>query len=282
MAASSSLSNSALVALSQVERLSPRVVRVLGLNPSEMTLQGTNTYIVGTGNKRILIDAGDPDKPDYVKLLNDTLKDLKASLSHILVTHWHNDHIGGVEGVCLIDPSDCPKVSKLLGSHRLLDEQLGMSYLSDGDILRIEGSTIHVLSTPGHTDDHMALYLEEEKAIFSGDCILGQGTTVIEDLADYMQSLEKMKLLEPQVIYPGHGPVVSDAVGIIEMYIQHRLAREKQILQLLKSKNKRFTSMDIVKEIYKDVPEILWIAAERNVLVHLAKLVKDNQITESK
>jgi glyoxylase-like metal-dependent hydrolase (beta-lactamase superfamily II) len=105
---------------------------------------------------------------------------------------------------------------------------------------------------------------------------------VIEDLADYMQSLEKMKLLEPQVIYPGHGPVVSDAVGIIEMYIQHRLAREKQILQLLKSKNKRFTSMDIVKEIYKDVPEILWIAAERNVLVHLAKLVKDNQITESK
>lgn len=273
------LVNPVLEVIPKLEQLSARVWRVLGLNPGRMTLQGTNTYLVGTGKKRILIDTGEADKPEYVSLLQETLVSLQASLGPVLLTHWHHDHIGGVEGVCTICKDSQPQFFKLPFTSSKVDPMTSKSvpfqYLEDGARVSTEGATLRVVATPGHSEDHMALYLEEENAIFSGDCILGQGTAVFEDLYEYMKSLQTLHSLQPSLIYPGHGPVIKNASPLIADYISHRLEREQQIISELKRSSGHVTAMQIVETIYKDVNKLLWKAAENNVLLHLGKLHRE-------
>lgn len=143
-------------------------------------------------------------------------------------------------------------------------------------------ANLRIYHTPGHTKDHIILHLEEENALFSGDCILGEGTAVFEDLYDYMKSLETILSLKPAVIYPGHGPIVEDPVNKIQFYIHHRNEREKQILEFLSSDRSRgHTSLDIVKGVYKDLGEHLYPAAQHNVEQHLAKMEKEGRVKKS-
>ncbi|GLG96086.1 Beta-lactamase-like protein 2 homolog [Gryllus bimaculatus] len=265
-----------------VTKLSSRIIRILGCNPGRMTLQGTNTYVIGTGKRRILIDAGDSDVPQYIQNLKTVVSDENIDLEHIIVTHWHHDHIGGVKDV-VKNVSNCnvwklPR-SEQDNSDEPLPDNIQVKYLKPGDEFKTEGATLRIVHTPGHTTDHIILWLEEEKAIFSGDCILGEGTAVFEDLHDYMASLQNILKLNPNILYPGHGPVVSDPMPKIEYYIHHRNNREKQILDVLQREpNRKFTEMDIVKIIYTDTPEDLHLAAAVNVGHHLQKLFKDKKV----
>ncbi|KAK0713801.1 metallo-beta-lactamase superfamily protein [Lasiosphaeria miniovina] len=264
---------SKLVQLPEVERLSPACIRILGGNPGKFTLQGTNTYLVGTGPKRLLVDTGE-GKPSWIAAIKRTVEEEKASISSVLITHWHGDHTGGV--VQLTDNWPDIKVYKN-------DPEPGQLEIVDGQTFTVKGASLTAIHTPGHTVDHMVLVLAEEDALFTGDNVLGQGTAVFEDLGVYMDSLEKMMGLFKGRAYPGHGPVISDGPGKIAEYIQHRKQREEQVVQTLRTENPAggyaWTPMELVKVIYSDVPVDLHPAAAAGVLQILQKLQREGKVS---
>ncbi|CAO3570855.1 unnamed protein product [Mortierella alpina] len=247
--------------LPNIVRLSERVLRVLGLNPSKFTLQGTNTYLIGKGPRKILLDAGE-GLPEYIPLLQRALdKDLQgASISKIICSHWHHDHVGGVPDVMqflasrnihLNEPShpagaNAGASSSLPSVHKYPspehdDPELQFQEIKDQQEIKVDDQTTLVTwHTPGHTSDHCSFYLKEENTLFTADCVLGQGTAVFEDLSAYIKSLERqLTILAPgggpasYKIYPGHGPVIEDGPSKVREYIKHRLDREKQIMAVL-------------------------------------------------
>ncbi|KAH5598243.1 hypothetical protein HBI45_161260 [Parastagonospora nodorum] len=259
-----------LVPLPTVEKLSSRIIRVLGGNPGKFSLQGTNTYIVGQGSKRLLIDTGE-GKPAWIASIKSVLDKENITIDRAILTHWHHDHIQGVPD--LLEHSPNTKVYKNDPHDDWLD-------ISDGQKFETEGATLRAYHCPGHTTDHMALILEEEDAMFTADNVLGQGTAVFEDLTAYLKSLSGMSQQFSGRAYPGHGPVIPDGPAKIAEYIAHRKQREKQVLDVLsQDRDGGWTSMDIVKVIYKDYPENLWEPAERGVLQILDKLLKEGKVT---
>jgi len=198
-------------------------------------------------------------------------------VKNILVTHWHHDHIGGVPDVLKMLEASIP-VYKYPRAEDSVSGDVKLQNIEDGAVLSVEGATCRVLHTPGHTTDHLAVFLEEERAVFSADCILGEGTAVFESLYHYMRSLDKILELRPSVIYPGHGPVVSDPVEKIQFYIEHRQQREDQILSCVAQEGP-LDSWQIVKIVYKETPEKLHGAANVNVNHHLDKLETEGKIS---
>ncbi|KAJ4348570.1 uncharacterized protein N0V89_009948 [Didymosphaeria variabile] len=260
-----------LADLPKVEKMSSRVIRVLGGNPSKFTLQGTNTYIVGQGAQRLLIDTGE-GKPEWIQSLKSVLEDENITISKALISHWHHDHTQGVPELLAHSPSTV--VYKR-------DPQPGWEDIKDGQTFTTEGATLRAYFCPGHTTDHMAFVLEEENAMFTADNVLGHGTAVFEDLATYMKSLDGMATQFTGRAYPGHGPVIADGPAKVREYIAHRKQREKQVLDVLgEEREGGWTAMDIVKIIYKDYPENLWAPAEKGVLQILRKLESEGKVVK--
>jgi len=280
------VANIILQNIPKIEQLSSRVIRILGCNPGPMTLQGTNTYLIGTGKKRILIDTGEEGQKEYLDNLNKVLREFQCSIQEVVLTHWHHDHVGGILGVCdeVVKNRLIPLSKfKCYGGDNHIPENFdrsGYMEVEDGHVFEAEGATLHAIHTPGHTDDHMALYLCEENILFSGDCILGQGTAVFEDLHDYMNSLEKMLTFGAAKIYPAHGPIVEEPNVKITEYINHRNMREKQILDVVQESDGHHTAATLVQKIYVGLSENLWKAAELNVSHHLRKLEKEGKIRQ--
>lgn len=265
-----------VVPLPEVERLSPACLRILGGNPGKFTLQGTNTYIVGTGPSRLLIDTGE-GRPSWIAALKRTLAAESISIQSALLTHRHHDHINGVGD--LLQHSPETTVYKR-------DPSPGWLNITDGQVFAVEGATLTAVHTPGHTTDHMAFVLQEEDALFTGDNVLGHGTAVFEDLGLYLRSLAKMEKLAAGRAYPGHGPVLPDAPAKISEYISHRRERELQVLQTLGLVKKTtgkcgtWTPMGLVKVIYQTYPESLHGPAAAGVLQILQKLQAEDKVQE--
>jgi len=262
-----------LLHLPEVERISPRVIRILGGNPGKYQLQGTNTYLVGTGPSRILIDTGE-GKPSWPQALKRVLSDENITIDQAILTHWHHDHVSGVSDLLSFSPSTKVYKSQIVPSENQLD-------ITHDQVFKTQGATLRAFHSPGHTRDHMALVLEEEDAMFTGDNVLGQGTAVFEDLKSYMDSLERMQDAFAGRAYPGHGPVIEDGKAKVREYISHRKEREDQIVSVLKECNEDgdgWESMQVVKVIYKDYPEHLHLPAEGSVLQVLKKMEKEGKV----
>src|SRR5262245_60158444 len=255
-----------------------RVVAALGQNPGVFTGPGTNTYLIGTGPRRILLDTGE-GRPAYLDVLERACARAGITgLQEIVLTHGHPDHMGGVRGV--LERFGPLRVSKLGWPGNDEKYELELTPIGDGSRVSPAGATLRAVHTPGHAQDHLCFVLEEEGSLFSGDNVLGVGTTVIPahggDLLDYMGSLERLLAESPGAIYPAHGPRIADGRNKILEYLAHRREREAQILAAL---GEGLTLIpDMVRRIYAGYPESLYAAAGMSVASHLRKLEREGRV----
>lgn len=256
--------------MKDIDRWSDLVTVVLGQNPGPFTGPGTNTYLIGTGAQRILLDTGQ-GVGAYLDILEGAIDgtDGIEGIERIVITHAHPDHIGGVAGI--FDRLGRVPVLKMPRPEQ--DRDVEIEALEDGCIVRTKGATLRAVWTPGHAEDHLCFYLEEERALFTGDVVLGAGTTVIPrdgDLGDYMASLERILELDMDVIYPAHGPAIREPHKKVREYIAHRDLRDKQIADGL---GKGLATLAaLVADIYVDIPEFLHAAAQISVDAHLRRM----------
>lgn len=242
-----------------------RIVRVLAPNPGPFTLEGTNTWVVGE-EPSVVIDPGPDHRGHAQRVLAEA-----GSVAAILLTHRHPDHAPGARS--LAEASAAPVFA--------FRPRPGETRLREGDDIRVDGLSLRVIHAPGHTRDHVCFFLEPAGALFTGDVVLGRGTSIVDppegDMAAYVRSLERLRALSPRLIYPGHGPVVLDALGKLDEYLAHRIRREEQVLAALGEGSVR--PSDIVGWVYGgEVAEAMLPAAERSVLAHLLKLEREGRV----
>jgi glyoxylase-like metal-dependent hydrolase (beta-lactamase superfamily II) len=266
------------------DRLSPLIRRVVANNPGPFTFKGTGTYIIGNG-KVAVIDPG-PDMDDHLEAILAAVEG--ETVTHIFVTHNHADHsplarplaerTGATIYACAKQgvPTES-EVRMEAGDDREFRPDIG---LCDGGVFEGGDWTLEAIPTPGHTSNHICYALLEENALFSGDHIMGWSTTVISppdgDMGDYFDSLDRIKARDFSTLWPTHGPPVTAVEPFIQAYIDHRRAREAQILAALGRGHTRIKAM--VPELYKDVDPRLHPAAAHSVMAHVVQMVRDGRL----
>lgn len=256
---------------------SVRAVQVPDENP--MHPMATSIYIVGR-DQVLTIDSGEALER-YQWMMRGYLAAIeKAEIALAGITHHHMDHSGNLKWIRELYKSDVlvhdTGVPLLEG--KLPDE--GVQMLHEGKSIDLGGGTrVQVLATPGHSVDSVCYYIEEEGVLFSGDTLLGFGTTTVWELGPYMETLRRLLALPNlKVICPGHGPLVHDPRERLQQYIEHREMRERQIVEVL-AEGGEHTSWDIMLRLYPDIDTRLRRAANNNVETHLKKLDTEGRLT---
>jgi ribonuclease/clavin/mitogillin len=255
---------------------SVRAVQVPDDNP--MHPQFTTIYLVGRGQV-LTIDSGE-DAERYRWMLKGFLAATEhAEIGQSVITHYHYDHSSNLKW---LRDQFSSEVYVLEASKAPLGERLpdsGVHDLQLGDEVGPQGGVkVRVVPTPGHSDDSVSFFLEDEGVLFTGDTVLGEGTTTVNDLSAYLASLQRLRdLPNLRVICPGHGPLIEDPVARIDLYIRHRTQRERQVLKALATGDAQ-TSWQIMEKIYPGINPRLRRSADGNVRAHLGKLQKDGRI----
>lgn len=251
-----------------VTSLDDLVVRVVAPNPSPMTLDGTNTYVVappGSG-EAIIVDPG-PRAHQHRERVLSTLRSRDAEPTAIMVTHHHLDHAEAAADWSRFFGCRVAAASEEVAGR-------GGSIVGDGDRLRVGGTDVEVIATPGHTRDHLSLRLPTG-AVLTGDHVLGRGTSVVAhpdgDLSAYLWSLRRLLALGPDALFPGHGPeLTEDPTAVLLYYQHHRAFREAQVTGILAEGSA--TPAELVARIYAEVDRRVWDAAEASTRATLASL----------
>lgn len=240
------------------------VATLLAPNPGLYTGPGTNTYVLTSGAEAVVIDPG-PVIDEHADAIAEALVDHDPQA--VLVTHSHIDHA----------PLAVPLARQLgvaaLG-HAPGDGFVPDDLLDDGDVVTIGGERLVVVSTPGHSDDHLCFLAGS--LLFTGDHIMGGSTVMVQHMGDYLRSLEKVAALAVSRILPGHGPLIENPSEVIDHYIDHRLDRERQIVAALREGDRSVG--DVVSRVYAEVDPDLHPLAAMSVTAHLRKLQEEGVV----
>ncbi|MCZ2823437.1 MULTISPECIES: MBL fold metallo-hydrolase [unclassified Modestobacter] len=252
----------------------PLVTRVLAPNPSPMTLDGTNTHLVGEpgSGQAVVVDPG-PDDAAHLAAVEAALAARGARVVAVLVTHHHADH---AEAALPWGRHFGAPVAAATGEVA----GPGGRLLRAGERLELAGTTLDVVPTPGHTADHLAFRLASG-AVLVGDHVLGRGTSVVThpegDVLAYLESLRRVHDLGPSALYCGHGPeLTTDPGAVLRFYLAHRAYREQQLLDALAAGAR--TVEELVAVVYAGVPQAVWPAAAQSTRATLAKLAAEGRV----
>jgi glyoxylase-like metal-dependent hydrolase (beta-lactamase superfamily II) len=237
------------------------VHRVVAPNPGPYTGPGTNTWIVEAGPVVVVIDPG-PDDDAHLAAIEKRLAG--ATIGVVLVTHSHPDHL--------------PLADRLAAPHHAAVRRF--PELGENDVVRVGTLNITALYTPGHSADHLCFWLAGDRTVFSGDLILGRGSSMVTypegNVAAYLRSLDRLAALEPRMLFPGHWDPVEDAMRKIQEYRAHRLEREAQVLAEVRRGGG--TARELTQRVYGELDEQLMVAAEMTMRAHLKKLVDEGTV----
>jgi glyoxylase-like metal-dependent hydrolase (beta-lactamase superfamily II) len=245
---------------------------VLAPNPSLMTLDGTNTWLIAEPGSAaaVVVDPG-PDDEGHLRRVRALASDAGQRVSRILLTHGHSDHSAGAR-----------RLAELTGAPVLAvdpAQRLGPEGIGPGDVVTAAGCEIRVIATPGHTADSVSLLLPADRAVLTGDTVLGRGTTMISrdgNLGDYLGSLDRLRSLADSAaltaLLPGHGPLLADPAAALDFYIAHRAERLAEVEAAIAAGDR--TAADIVKRVYASVDRGLWPFAEWSVRAQLTYLAE--------
>jgi glyoxylase-like metal-dependent hydrolase (beta-lactamase superfamily II) len=261
---------------------------VLAPNPSLLTLDGTNTWLVAEpGSERaIAVDPG-PDDEGHLRRVHATAEEAGQRIEMIVLTHGHDDHSAGARRLAELTGAPVLAVDPahrrgLVRGGRPPGKARGTG-LGPGDTVRAGGCELRVIKTPGHSPDSVCLLLEADGAVLTGDTVLGRGTTVIAgdgSLSDYLASLDRLRALAEEAslraLLPGHGPLLSDPAGALDYYIAHRAERLAEVTAALEAGET--TLAGIVARVYVDVDRALWPFAEWSVRAQLAYLAERGKL----
>ncbi|MFI5624655.1 MBL fold metallo-hydrolase [Nocardioides sp. NPDC051685] len=247
---------------------------ILAPNPGIMSLDGTNTWVLREPGARrsVVIDPGPLDEGHL-----DAVAEAAGEVATVLLTHHHYDHSEAARAFA----------ERVGAGVRALDPEyrLGTEGLGDGDVIEVDGLEIRVVGTPGHTSDSLSFWLPGDGAVLTGDTVLGRGTTVVAhpdgELGAYLDSLDRLHALASEhgvgSVWPGHGPVIGNALGALDYYIAHRRERLGQVEDAVAGLGVTPADADpraVVEIVYADVDQVLWGAAELSVRAQLAYLAE--------
>ncbi|WP_016906387.1 MBL fold metallo-hydrolase [Streptomyces xiaopingdaonensis] len=248
-----------------------RAFCVLAPNPSPMTLDGTNTWIVAEPDaaEAVVIDPGPLDE-DHLRAVARSVEESGRRVGATLLTHGHADHAEGAVRFAELTRSSIRALDPAL--------RLGDEGLAAGDVVTLDGLELRVVGTPGHTSDSLSFHLPADRAVLTGDTVLGSGTTVVAHpdgtLGAYLDSLRALRSLTVDdgvhCVLPGHGPVLDDALGALDHYLAHRARRLAQVEAAVEQGYR--TAREVVAHVYADVDRTLWPAAELSVRAQLEYL----------
>ncbi len=250
--------------------LPPGVSSILAPNPSLMTGPGTNSFVIHEpDNTAVVIDPG----PNIDEHLRRIVQEAGGKVSAVLITHGHPDHAEGAV-----------RLRELTGAPILAWSREGMPYvdelLADGELIKVGSRRLQVLHTPGHRFDHLCFLLGDREAVFAGDLLAGSGTVVIAppegNLTDYLTSLQRLIEVDPKIIFPGHGPTITDPRERLRDYVSHRYEREQQVLSRLAEGPAALDAL--VEHIYADVDPGLHAMAALSLTAHLYKLETEGRV----
>ena len=261
--------------------LSPEVSVLPLRTPTLPPATHTNCYFLGSESLTI-VEPASPWPEEQEKLL-DTVSALVSAgkvMERIFLTHHHVDHIGGVQA--LSEALNCPVVAHPRTAELLAGQLEIHAFLEEGDCLETDCGPWDVLHTPGHATGHICLFNPRSGELVAGDMVAGEGTIVLDPpegvLADYLDSLKRLRALGPRVLYPAHGPPLTEAQAVLSWYIEHRLERTEQVRDCLARSSA--SPEELVAQIYTEIPPAYYPVAARQVLCHLQWMESQNEVRE--